>query len=60
MKDIIKKKRTFWGTVGFILFLYGAIWTISFALNDGSIIGIISAGISVILGILMISWIFGD
>lgn len=61
LKFMEKKHRTFWGVVGIILIVLGAIYTIPLAIKGGIYsYGLFITGAAVVSGILLIAWTFGD
>ena len=55
-----KKHRAFWGVIGVMLVFLGAIWTIALAVSGHYLYGLILSGFSVISGVLLVAWVFGD
>lgn len=55
-----KRKKSIWGVIGVLLTLFGVTGTIPILLNKEYIIGLPITAISVIIGIILIAWAFGD
>lgn len=56
-----KKHRTFWGTLGVILVLFGGIYTIAFTLKGGrATYGLWVTGAAIFGGVLLMAWALGD
>ena len=56
----VKKKTTFWTTVGALLLVTGGISTIAIAASSISVYGLIIPGTAVIAGVLIIAWAMSD
>ena len=54
------KNKTVWGVIGVILVLFGVTGTIPILLNREYIIGLPMTGLAVIIGIILIAWVFSD
>ena len=55
-----RKNKTIWGVIGVLLTLFGIIGTIPILLNRDYIAGLIVTGLSVIIGIILLAWVFSD
>ena len=56
-----RKNKTFWGVLGTILLIFGAIGTISLAVKGQEYLyGLFVTGAFVIVGVLLIAWAFAD
>lgn len=56
-----RKNKTFWGVLGTILLIFGAIGTISLAVKGQEYFyGLFVTGALVVGGVLLIAWTFTD
>ena len=53
-----KKNKTMWGVIGVLLTIFGIIGTIPILLNRQYIIGLPVTVLSVIVGVILITWAF--
>lgn len=57
---MVKKNKTIWGVVGVLLTLFGITGTIPILINREYLIGLPLTALAVIIGIILIAWVFSD